>query len=90
MYARTVQAAFWLLYRAEPGTPIRSLRDEFGQITMGHAARILLESFEAVHPSPEQRKCVVERLKENCRNKTRRIIEDAKKGGGEKVGWRKG
>eukprot|EP00973_Karenia_brevis_P056070 7798343-Karenia_brevis.AAC.1 len=49
--ASTVHATLWLLCRAEPGSPVRHLRNEHGMYTIEHACKVLMESFVSLYVS---------------------------------------
>ena len=76
--ARVVHAALMILCRAEPGSPVRLLRDENGLYTAEYASKVLLESFQALYHTQEERQAVVVRLLQNCYEKQDLIIEEAK------------
>ena len=76
--APTVHAVFMILCRAEPGSPVRLLRDDQGLFTIEHASNVLLESFFSLHSTPERRHDVIQRLIEKCWDKQCEIIEEAK------------
>ena len=75
--ARCVHAAFMILTRAEPGTSLRTLRDDQGVYKKEHAAHVLLESFVALYPSRESRTAVVAKLRANCYDAQDAIIAEA-------------
>ena len=76
--AKVVHAVLMILCRAEPGSPVRLLRDENGLYTAEYASKVLLESFQALYHTQEERQAVVVRLLQNCYEKQDLIIEEAK------------